>query len=278
MTVLDRFKGAADSLTPNERRLVTTVIESPTSAALGTASELAKAVGVHEATASRLVRKLGYASYAEFRDALRAEFIATQETATRFERTISETGPDSILGTLARQESNALGRIEDFITPEQINSAATTLMSAGRIFVYGYGNAETLALMMLKRFRRFGCDVQKLDADPRGLAEQALGFRADDVVLTFAFRRSPRAYDVLMEAAREAGATSIVISGSAGATLVPQPNCLLAAPRSGDPDGFQTLTVPMTVCNALVIAAGLSAKEESLKNLDRLGQLIERFE
>jgi hypothetical protein len=34
----------------------------------------------------------------------------------------------------------------------------------------------------------------------------------------------------------------------------------------------------MTVCNAIVIAAGHTAKEESLKKLDRLGQLIERFE
>lgn len=278
MSLIEKISSSADSLTPNERRLVQSVMESPTTAALGTASELASAVGVHEATASRLARKLGFQSYAAFRDALRAEFIATRETATRFEKTISETSSDTILGNLARQEIQALGRVEEFISAEQIARVAERLMRAKRIFVYGYGNAEVLALLMIKRFRRFGKDVHKLAADPRSLAEQALALRPDDAVLTFAFRRAPRGYAPLIQTAREAGAETIVISGSSGAMLSPRPDHLLAAPRSGDPDAFQTLTVPMTVCNAVVIAAGLTAKDESLKKLERLGQLIERFE
>lgn len=278
MSLIAKISHQAPSLTPSERRLVQTVIESPTSAALGTAGELARSVGVHEATASRLARKLGFDSYAAFRDALRDEFIATRETATRFERTIAASASDTILGKLARDEVQALGRVEDFIGPDQIAATARLLMGARRLFIYGYGNAEVLALMMLKRFRRFGRDVQKLDADPRALAEQLLALGAGDVVLGFAFRRPPRAYAALIGTAREVGATSIIISGNSGALLAPPPDHLLAAPRSGDPDAFQTLTVPMTVCNAIIIAAGLAARETSLKKLDRLGQLIERFE
>lgn len=278
MTVFERFQSVVDVLTPNEKRLVRTIVESPTDAALGTAGDLAKSVGVHEATASRLAKKLGYDSYAAFRGAMRNEFIATRDTATRFEKTMSTTEDVSILGEIARQEAQALERIEDFIKPDQIDRVARKLMSAKRLFLYGYGNAETLALMMQKRFRRFGADVHKLEANPRGLAEQVLGFGPGDVVLTFVFRRTPHGYAPLVESAREAGAETIVIADSAGATLLPQPDCLLSAPRSGDPDSFQTLTVPMTICNALVIAAGHTQKEQSLKQLERLGQLIERFE
>lgn len=278
MSLIQKISDQAATLTPSERRLVENVIESPTSAALGTASELAKAVGVHEATASRMAKKLGFDSYAAFRDALRDEFIATRETATRFEKTIAESSDGTVLGKLARDEAQALGGVEEFITPEQIADIANLLMKANRIFIYGYGNAEVLALMMVKRFRRFGKEVQQLDTDPRGLAEQMLGLESGDVVLSFAFRRPPRGYAALIETAKEARAATIIISGQSGALLAPRPDHILAAPRSGDPDAFQTLTVPMTVCNALVIAAGLTAKEESLKKLDRLGQLIERFE
>lgn len=278
MSLIDKISDQAPSLTPSERRLVETVIEKPTAAALGTAGELARAVGVHEATASRLAKKLGFDGYVSFRDALREEFIATHETATRFEKTIATNTPETILGKLALDEGQALGRIEEFINADQIAEVAGLLMGARRIFVYGYGNAEILALMMVKRFRRFGKDVQHLLLDPRGLAEQLLGIGPGDVVLSFAFRRQPRGYAALVEVAREAGAKTIVISGKSGALLAPSPDHLLAAPRSGDPDAFQTLIVPMTVCNAIVIAAGLTAKEETLKKLDRLGQLIERFE
>lgn len=267
-----------ENLTPNERRLVKSVMDHPADAALGTASELAKATGVHEATASRLARKLGYASYSAFRDALRDEFIATRETATRFEKTIAETSSDTILGSLVQEEMQALGRMETYVSADQINAVAASLMAARRIFVYGTGNAEILSLLMLKRFRRFGKDVHKLNPDSRSLAEQAVGMGDGDVVLTFAFRRAPKGYAPLIETAREAGASTIVISGTTGTTLSPRPDLSLAAPRSGHPDAFQTLTVPMAVCNAVVIAAGLTAKEESLQKLEKLGQLIERFE
>lgn len=278
MSIIASITNSKQSLTPNERRLVQSVMDSPTEAALGTASELAKAVGVHEATASRLARKLGYASYSAFREALREEFIATRETATRFEKTIAETSSGTILGSLAQEEARALSRIEDYISADQINGVAEQLMAARRIFFYGHGNAEILALLMLKRFRRFGKDVHKLDADSRSLAEQALGLTQGDVVLIFVFRRAPKGYAPLIETAREAGATNIVISGITGTTLSPRPDYSLAAPRSGHPDAFQTLTVPMAICNAVVIAAGLTAKEKSLKKLEKLGQLIERFE
>lgn len=278
MSVIETITNTTESLTPNERRLVKAVMDSPTSAALGTASDLAKTTGVHEATASRLARKLGYASYAAFRDALRDEFIATRETATRFEKTIAETSSDTILGSLVQEEAQALLSVEQFVSTEQINAVAERLMSANRIFVYGSGNAEILALLMLKRFRRFGKDVHQLQADARSLAEQALGLNAGDVVLTFVFRRAPRGYAPLIETGREAGATNIVISGTTGATVTPRPDYLLAAPRSGHPDAFQTLTVPMAICNAVVIAAGLTAKEESLQKLEKLGRLIERFD
>lgn len=278
MSIIEKISKSSDALTPNERLLVQTVMDSPATAALGTASELADSVGVHEATASRLARKLGYDSYAAFRHALRDEFIATRETATRFENTIEGNSTDTILGDLAQQEVQALTDLGEVINPLQIAQVADAIAGANRIFLYGNGNAEVLSLMLCKRFRRFGMDVHQLDGDPRSQAEQVLAMSEDDVLLTFAFRRPPRGYEALVETAREVGAETIVISGNSGAMLSPQPDILLIAPRSGSAEAFQTLTVPMTVCNAIVIAVGHIAKEESLKKLDRLGQLIERFD
>lgn len=278
MSIVHKIQEAATGLTPSERRLVDSLMERPTDAAIVTASALARSVGVHEATASRLARKLGYDSYAAFRGALREEFIPTRETATRLKKTLADTAGDSILKTLAQEEIESLSRIEAFVSADQIEAVAGTLIGANRLFVFGQGNAETLALMMLKRFRRFGADVHMLTADPRSLAEQALGFRRGDVLLVFAFRRAPHAYEPLISTAGEVGAATVVIADTIGATLVPQPDHLLTAPRSGDKDAFQTLTAPMALCNALVISAGQTAGDTALKSLDRLGELISRFE
>lgn len=278
MSLIETISHNAPGLTPNERLLTQSIIEDPTTAALGTASELAKAVGVHEATASRLAKKLGFNSYAAFRNALREEFIATNETATRFQRTISENDEGTILNNLAVDEVNALSNVDSFISDSQIKDVAARLMSAERIFIQGSGNAEILALLMTKRFRRFGKDVHQLATDARTLAEQTLGLRTGDVILTFVFRRLPKHYGPLVETAREAGCQTIVICDSTGAMAALAPDFILAAPRSGSTEAFQTLTVPMTICNAIVIAAGLTEQQQALKKLERLGQLIERFD
>lgn len=268
----------AESLTPSERRLVSTVLSEPRAAALGTMTELARGAGVHEATVSRLARKLGYEGYPAFRQALQEEFIPSQETATRLQRTIEGSGEGGVLGTLVAQEIAGLSGLLAHVTDEQVRAAAARLMSARRIYVFARGNAEVLALMMAKRFQRFGRDVHQLKGDARDLAEQVLGLSAGDVVLIYAFRRQPRHYAPLVERAREVGATTIVISGLSGHMLLPQPDTLLCAPRSGDAQAFQTLTVPMAISNAIVIAAGAQADKSALQTLDSLGDLIKRFE
>ena len=278
MSLIETISHYSPGLTPNARLLTQSIVEDPTTAALGTASELAKAVGVHEATASRLAKKLGFNSYAAFRNALREEFIATNETATRFQRTISENDEGTILNNLAIEDVDALSSVDSFISDSQIKDGAALLMSAERIFIQGSGNAEILALLMTKRFRRFGKDVQQLATDARTLAEQTLGLRAGDVILTFVFRRPPKHYGPLIETGREAGCQTIVICDSTGAMAALAPDFILAAPRSGSTEAIQTLTVPMTICNAIVIAAGLTEKQQALKKLERLGQLIERFD
>jgi len=276
MSVVEKIQGVASTLTPSERKLVESLIESPKQAALGTANDFAREVGVHEATASRLAKKLGFDSYASFRRALQAEFLPTQEPATRIDNTL-RTGSDP-LAMLVEQETAALVGIRAHVGAAEIEDAARELMEAARLFIFAQGNAEMLALMMVKRFRRFGCDVTQLSPDPRTLAEQVLGLRAGDVVLAFAFRRAPKAYAALMRTAAEAGARTVAVSGTIGPMLSPAPNRLIAVPRAGSPESFQSLTVPMTVCNAIVLAAAAIDRETAMRRLERLGALLKRFD
>ncbi|WP_211246220.1 hypothetical protein, partial [Cereibacter changlensis] len=58
----------------------------------------------------------------------------------------------------------------------------------------------------------------------------------------------------------------------------PTPDQLLAAPRMGGRDGFQTLGVPMAICNALVLALAAERGAPALDLLETLGALIGYFE
>ncbi len=272
------IQARAESLTPSERRLVTSMLAQPRAAALSTVTDLAREAGVHEATVSRLARKLGFDGFPAFRAALQAEFLPTEETATRLQRTLQTSSAGGVLATLVEGERAALSTLLAHVDETRIAEAARRLMAARRLYVFGRGNAEALALTMAKRFLRFGRDVHLLTGDARSLAEGVLGMAAGDVLLAYAFRRPPRPYAALVEQARAAGVQVIVISDTSGPMLVPAPDLLLSAPRSGDVDGFQTLTVPMAISNAIVIAAGASEEAQALRTLERLGSLIKRFE
>jgi DNA-binding MurR/RpiR family transcriptional regulator len=274
----ETVQSRAEALTPSERRLVSSVLSEPRAAALASVTELARGAGVHEATVSRLARKLGFEGYPAFRQALREEFIPSQETAQRMKRTIEASGEEGVLSSLVSREMAALTTLGDHLSDAEIARAASTLMAARRIYIFATGNAEVLALMLAKRFRRYGRDVQMLSGDARALAEGVLGMGAEDALLVYAFRRQPRAYAALMARAQEVGAASLVISGASGRLLVPAPDQLLSAPRGGDAESFQTLTVPMAISNAIVIAAGAVEGTDVLRTLDRLGELIKRFE
>ncbi|MBA3325771.1 MAG: MurR/RpiR family transcriptional regulator, partial [Rhodobacteraceae bacterium] len=239
MSVTETIRSLAATFTPSERKLVDCLIVRPQQAALGTASEFARQVGVHEATASRLARKLGFESYASFRRAVQAQFLPTQEPATRIDASLRAASGSDILEILVRQEVEALAAIPQQIDAATLDAAAQEMVQAGRLFFFAQGNAELLALMMTKRFRRFGCDAAQLSADPRALAEQLLGLRQGDLVVAFVFRRAPRVYAPMMQAAQEAGARTMVIAGGVGPLLSPAADRLITAPRSGSPEGFQ---------------------------------------
>jgi DNA-binding MurR/RpiR family transcriptional regulator len=253
LRLLDRVQTATDKLTQAERRLVTSVMSQPRKSALGTVTDLARAADVHEATVSRMVRKLGYDGFPAFRHALQQEFIPSQEIA-------------------------ALSRAAEFVLEAEIQQAAEKLMSARRIFIYGHGNAEILALLAEKRFRRYGRDVHTLEGDARDMAETALAMARGDVLLCFAFRRPPRHYAALAEHARALGVATIAVTGLSGRLLSPAPDQLISAPRSEDAAAFQSLTVPMAITNAIIIAAGALNETTALKTLETLGHLIKRFE
>lgn len=268
----------ADRLTPSEQRLVTAVLAQPRQSALATVTDLAREAGVHEATVSRLARKLGYPGYAAFRSALRTEFLPTEETATRLQRSLQTAAGSGVLATLVQDEMMALANVTAHIDEEQIAETASLLIGARRLYIFARGNAEALALMMAKRFRRFGRDVHLLTGDARSLAEGVLGMGPGDVLLVYAFRRTPRAYSALADHARAVHVPVVAISDTLGPMLVPAPDRVLSAPRSSDKDSFQTLTVPMAISNAIVLAAGARGESQTLQTLETLGSLIKRFE
>lgn len=274
MMISEMIRSSAEKLTSAEQKLVRELLARPREAALGTAGELAKRVGVHEATASRLAKKLGFESYAMFRDTLRQEFIVKADPAGWVRNTLTTMRGPSILGELIEQEALALTRLSGFVTDDALEAVAAILTRARKVFIFAHGNAEALVVLADKRLRRMGLDTVVLSGDGRDLAERLAGLQRDDAVLAFANRRAPRHWAALADCAISTGARTIVVADALGPSLIPAPDHLLFAPRGGSEDAFQSLNVPMTIMNALILQVARLNEPRSMERLERVGRLM----
>lgn len=268
-------------LSVSDERLIQRLLSDPASAAFLSAAELAKRAGVHEATAVRLAKKLGYRGYPQLRADLQGELQVAlgrrAEPADRVRRRLAHADDGDVLATLVRDETVALRGLPQHVGQASLDQAASALVDAQRVFLFGQGHATSLVDLLERRLRRSGYATVVLRAQGRELAEQVLALGRNDVVLALAFHSRPAGLRALLRHARRVGATTIGVSDALGPLLRPAPDHLLAAPRGLEAE-FQSLVVPMTICNALVLTIARLDGGRSMAALDRLGGLIDEFE
>jgi len=265
-----------ERLSPADERLVRQLLADPARAAFLSAAELASQTGVHEATAVRLAKKLGYDGYPELRADLQAELLKVSEAGDRVLRRLARAGTGDVLGDLIDSERAMLQSLREHVTQDQIDAAARALISAERVFLFGRGHATALVELVDRRLRRSGFATVTLPFEGRDLAEHVVSLRRADAVLAFAFHGEPPGLTPLLEHAHVVGAISVLVSDLAGPLLGTKPTLVLAAPRGADEE-FLTLGVPMAISNALVLTIARLDEGRSIETLDQLSGLIARF-
>ena len=265
-------------LTSADRRLIQELLSNPAQGAFLSAAELSQRVGVHSAAAVRLAKKLGFSGYPELRGQLQSELIEDSGPAERVRRRLAHIDDGSILEALVASEVAALRDLTQYLSQARIDEAAEALILARKVFLFGHGHAVVLVELMRRRLRRLGLDVVILVGPGRELAEQVLSLAAEDLLLALAFHSIPPGLAPLLQLGRKVGATTMVISDLIGLMVRPAPDILLAAPRGGKAEEFQTSAVPTLICNALVLSIARLDQGRSLRALDQLRGLIEAFD
>jgi len=264
-------------LTAADQRVVRELLANPTEAAFLSATGLAERGNVHPATVVRLAQKLGFSGYPGLKAELQSEVIDTSHPAERLRHRLEHVKQGSILVDIIDSELTALHQLAERDIEAEINAAAQALMGARQVFLFAQGNATTLVELMDRRLRRSEFQTSILRQQGRDLAEHALTLAQDDVVLIFAFHSIPKGLTPLLQHTARSGATAILITDILGPLVKPRPGIVIAAER-GLAEEYLTLTVPMAICNALILTIAQLDQGRSLKALDRLADLTGSFE
>lgn len=278
MEELHDFKRRLEShykdLTKSEQRIASYLLTDHDDAAFLPAAELAQRVGVSPPTVVRFARSVGYKSFPELRRCLQEMFRVKVTPASRLKRKIQDlhAGEGHVLHKVVDMELQYLAEAEHSINLKDFDRAVQIVVNAKRIFAFGLGPSRILADLIQIRLRRFGIPTYSLTESGRDLLEKLLLLTPEDAVIATGYHRITGELVALLDHAREVGAPTILLTDSLGATFKDKAEIILSA-RRGPVSDFHSLTVPMTILNALVLAVAMEKSDESVASLNKLQRM-----
>lgn len=205
---LARVTDALPDLHPSERKLADLVLDFPGEIAGYTAGEIAELANVSNATVSRFVRRIGYASFDEARRAVRDE----QRAGTALLRFSSEipTGNGAIARHFEVSQKNlelTYGALDEAV----IDGLAHAMIAASRVWFIGFRAGQSFAQYLGWQTSQVLPNVTVLPRAGETLAESMVSLTDQDVVVLIALRRKPKVVNAVAAAVRAANASLAVL-------------------------------------------------------------------
>ena len=247
---------AGRSLTAGHRRILKALSDDPASFLLVSVKDFAKLAQVSPATVIRFVRFLGYASYAEFQQELKAKLFQPGKLTSVFNY-LDDTGNGgwNIIEQIQQAESEELSRSLAALDQNVLQNAASLAAGAERIHLMGFGSSIALTRFLQYRLMRIGLDV--VDMTPVSginmLAEHCVHMTSRrDVIITVSFRGVYENINHLLRFAEAFKIPSIAFSENAESEISRLSTWRIPIRRAVIHE-FKSLAVPMSIMNLFVM-------------------------
>jgi DNA-binding MurR/RpiR family transcriptional regulator len=269
-----RLEDHLPDLTKSQQRIASYLLAGYDEAAFLPASDLARRLDVSEATLVRFAKAIGYGGFRELRRCLQGLFRSEATPASRLQHTLGDLARSQghVLTNVLAMEVQYLTEASQNVDLGDFDEAVDLLLGGRRIFCFASGPADVLANLAELRFRRLGILTIAMTESGRHLLEKLQLLQPGDVVLAAGFHYVRPELVAVLDHARATACRSILLTDTLGIALRDRADVILAA-RRGPVSTFHSLTVPMSILNALILAVAQARPEESLTALTRLQQL-----
>jgi len=183
-----RIQTRYGALPNSERKVADLILDFPGEVAAYSATELAELAGASKAAVTRLVRRLGYASFDEARRAARdartwgspVYLLSKEGTRREFSARVKNH---------IEQDIRNITRTFDGIDEDVFDQIVTALIEAKRVWLLGYRNSHYLAGYLRWQLIQVRSDVHVLPAPGETLAEYMAEVQAGDILVAVGLRR-----------------------------------------------------------------------------------------
>jgi DNA-binding MurR/RpiR family transcriptional regulator len=272
--ILRLIENKYPKMSKGQKRIADFILAHYNRAVQMTAARLARQIDISESTVVRFATSLGYEGYPEMQRAL-AEALRTRLTTVQRIEMSSAISLDDVLPTvLKRDVQNIRGTLNE-IDPAVFHDAVETIISARRLYVLGLRSAAPLAQFLGYYLGFIFQDVHIVTGSVGYVYEELLRIGKDDCLISMSFPRySSRTVDGT-QFAKARGASVVALTDSPRSPIARVADYTLTA-RSDMAFFADSLVAPMSIINALIVAIGLSKKDDVMDYLHSLEGIWEQ--
>ncbi|WP_332302748.1 MurR/RpiR family transcriptional regulator [Rhizobium sp. GR12] len=219
-------------LTPLEARVVETVFALRTFDDDTSLKEIATDAGVSEAMVVKITKKLGFAGYREFRNAL-AQYNKLPTAEMHQELSVDDTS-EEIIQKVFRTSIQALEETLAIMDVSAFDRAADLIHGARQRDFYGVGGSAQIARDVAHKFLRIGVRASTYDDSHMMLMSASL-LGNDDIAVGFSHSGNTMAVIEAMQLARRNGARTIAITNYNESPLAQHADVVLCSTAQGSP-------------------------------------------
>lgn len=276
--LITKIQSELPGFSKGQKQIARFILEHYDKAAFMTASRLGVTVGVSESTVVRFATELGYDGYPHLQRALQ-EMIRNKLTSVqRMEVAGDCMGGRDVLQTVLHADTDMIRVTLDEIDRDAFQGAVDALMGAKRIYILGVRSSSALASFLGFYFNLLFENVTLVHTNSVSeIFEQVLRVGPGDVLFGISFPRYSKRTLSAMKYARDRGARVIALTDSQLSPLARVADHVLLA-RSDMASFVDSLVAPLSVINALIVAVGMSRRDEIEQTFNKLERIWEEYD
>ena len=275
--ILSLLQENAYQFSKGQRAIANYIISSYDKAAFMTASRLGTAVGVSESTVVRFAMELGFNGYPAMQKAMQ-EMVMNRLTASqRIEVANDRIGNQDVLSMVIQADIEKLRQTAEMVSRQDFKAAVDAILNARRVYILGVRSTAPLANFLGYYLRQMLDSVHVVTTSgTSAVFEQIIGVDEQDAVIAFSFPRYSTSTAQGAEYCRSKGAKVIGITDSLSSPLGRNCDHVLLA-KSDMISLVDSLTAPLSIVNALIVAIASRREQELEKKFSELETVWEKY-
>ncbi|MFZ2005150.1 MAG: MurR/RpiR family transcriptional regulator [Stellaceae bacterium] len=198
-----RIREQLGDLPPTERRLGEFLLDFPGELASYTASELARLANVSNATVTRFVKRLGYASYDVARRHVRAEKAGG---AALFLATPVDGHAGDPLDAHRRQSQHNIEATFSHLSNAIVDDLANAIVAAPQVWIFGYRSSRSFATYLRWQIIQVAAQTHVVPGAGETLGEYLPTIARGDCAIVFGLNRRVAGLAAMLDEVIAAGA------------------------------------------------------------------------